>query len=133
MFGLYPEEHNPRVMMIWLSGPSAICVESMDDDLLLEQVHSLLQKYLSPHIPHLPRPVSVLATSWHYNPLHRGTYTFLKSGVQAPEKDILELSASEGNLLFAGEATHPHYFSCVHGAVESGWREADRIIQILQS
>lgn len=29
---------------------------------------------------------------------------------------------------FAGEATHPDYFSTVHGAIESGWREADRIL-----
>lgn len=31
-------------------------------------------------------------------------------------------------ILFAGEATHEHYFSTVHGAVESGFREADRIV-----
>ena len=30
-------------------------------------------------------------------------------------------------LLFAGEATHEHFYSTVHGAVESGWREADRV------
>ncbi|XP_073846820.1 spermine oxidase-like [Musca autumnalis] len=31
-------------------------------------------------------------------------------------------------LQFAGEATSRHYFSTVHGAVESGYREANRII-----
>lgn len=30
-------------------------------------------------------------------------------------------------LLFAGEATHDHYYSTVHGAIETGWREAHRI------
>lgn len=29
---------------------------------------------------------------------------------------------------FAGEATHDHYYSTVHGAVETGWREVQRII-----
>lgn len=33
-------------------------------------------------------------------------------------------------ILFAGEATNPHHFSTVHGAIESGWREADRLIQL---
>ena len=37
--------------------------------------------------------------------------------------------AMDGKLLFAGEATHPRHFSTVHGAIESGWREADRIIE----
>ena len=31
---------------------------------------------------------------------------------------------------FAGEATHDYYYSTVHGAVESGWREAKRIIDL---
>lgn len=35
-------------------------------------------------------------------------------------------------LLFAGEATHEHFFSTVHGAIETGWREADRIAEDLR-
>ncbi|PSN36046.1 Peroxisomal N(1)-acetyl-spermine/spermidine oxidase [Blattella germanica] len=33
-------------------------------------------------------------------------------------------------LLFAGEATHSTHFSTVHGAIETGWREAERIIKL---
>lgn len=33
-------------------------------------------------------------------------------------------------ILFGGEATNEHYYSTVHGAVESGWREAKRIIDL---
>lgn len=32
-------------------------------------------------------------------------------------------------ILFAGEATHERFFSTVHGAIESGFREADRLIE----
>ena len=35
-------------------------------------------------------------------------------------------------LCFAGEATNTHYYSTVHGAVESGWREAERLIKFLK-
>ncbi|KAJ8945013.1 hypothetical protein NQ317_009907 [Molorchus minor] len=34
---------------------------------------------------------------------------------------------------FAGEATHPHYFSTVHGAIESGYREGDRLIKLYKT
>lgn len=33
---------------------------------------------------------------------------------------------------FAGEATHPYYYSTVHGAVETGYREAERLISYYQ-
>ena len=39
----------------------------------------------------------------------------------------------KGGLLFAGEATHDCFYSAVHGAVESGWREADRIASVISS
>jgi len=32
-------------------------------------------------------------------------------------------------LLFGGEATHSSYFSTAHGAIESGWREANKILE----
>jgi monoamine oxidase len=41
---------------------------------------------------------------------------------------ILFFTASQV-LLFAGEATHSSYYSTVHGAIESGWREAKRLAE----
>lgn len=35
--------------------------------------------------------------------------------------------------MFAGEATHPHYYGTVHGAIESGFREANRIIGLYKT
>lgn len=48
-------------------------------------------------------------------------------------EDLAEpIKDSHGNLSiqFAGEATSLTHFSCVHGAIESGWREARRIIDL---
>lgn len=31
---------------------------------------------------------------------------------------------------FGGEATNPIHYGSVHGAIETGWREADRLINL---
>ena len=38
------------------------------------------------------------------------------------------LAEPVGRVLFAGEATHDTHFSTVHGAIETGRREAERIL-----
>jgi len=36
----------------------------------------------------------------------------------------------QAQLLFAGEATHPYFYSTTHGAMLTGKREAERIISM---
>ena len=42
--------------------------------------------------------------------------------------DLKKSSAALRRIRFAGEATHENHFSTVHGAIESGWREAEIIL-----
>lgn len=37
-------------------------------------------------------------------------------------------SSQQPVIQFAGEATNERHIASVHGAIESGWREADRLI-----
>ena len=88
-----------------------------------------LRKFLSRKFPNIPDPVSALISRWQSNPLTVGSYSF-----QTPESEVASVSPKTleepvGGLLFAGEATHQHFFSTVHGAIESGYREADRILK----
>lgn len=51
--------------------------------------------------------------------------------MNASNADLAEplLAANKRPIIqFAGEATSEHHFSTVHGAIESGWREANRFI-----
>lgn len=80
----------------------------------------------------------VFRSKWYQNPNFRGSYSF--RGLEAEKRGISPLDLarplvnSEGKevVLFAGEATHPYYYSTVHGAIETGFREADRILNTIK-
>ena len=73
-------------------------------------------------------------TQWHSNRHFRGTYSF--RGINATllgvsPKDLerpLQNSNGRTVLQFAGEATSFSQYSTVHGAIATGWREAQRIL-----
>lgn len=78
---------------------------------------------------------------WYNNPHFNGTYSFetVKSHSLCQDtcQEILTTPLIDQQhrpiVQFAGEATSPHHFSTVHGAVETGFREAKRIIDYYQS
>lgn len=80
----------------------------------------------------------VFRSKWYQNPNFRGSYSF--RSIEAEQRNVSPLDLSrplvndEGRevVLFAGEATHPYYYSTVHGAIETGFREASRIINTLR-
>ena len=76
----------------------------------------------------VPDPLDYFVTRWHADPFAGGSYSFVPPG--AGEAEYKAMAKPVANrLFFAGEATHFQYPSTVHGAVLSGYREADRIIE----
>lgn len=65
---------------------------------------------------------------WHNDPFARGAYTYvLSGGIDAPARLAEPL---EDTLYFAGEATASGgYNATMDGAVQSGWRAADRMLE----
>uniref|UniRef100_A0A3B4A6J1 Amine oxidase domain-containing protein n=1 Tax=Periophthalmus magnuspinnatus TaxID=409849 RepID=A0A3B4A6J1_9GOBI len=65
------------------------------------------------------------------NPYIRGSYSFTRVGSSGGDCERL---STQGNMsvLFAGEATHRKYYSTTHGALLSGQREANRLIERYQ-
>lgn len=75
----------------------------------------------------LPHPRHAVVTHWAADRFARGSYSFVAAG--ASLDDYATVAAPVGErLLFAGEATNGETFATVHGAYESGLREANRII-----
>jgi spermine oxidase len=83
-------------------------------------------------------PTRMIRSLWQSNPYFCGSYSFRsKKSIEFDvcPSDLAEpVADSNGSLrlLFAGEATHDHRYSTVHAAVETGWREADRIMEFVK-
>ncbi|XP_017072153.1 spermine oxidase [Drosophila eugracilis] len=130
VFGFYPVSRQPRILQGWIIGPHARHMETLTEEKVLEGLLWLFRKFLPFSIAH---PVRMLRTQWHANPNFRGSYTFrstytdaLRTGawdLEAPLQDV----GGRPRLQFAGESSHRHFYSTVHGAVETGWREAERL------
>ena len=130
VFGFYPDQSDPFTLVAWLSGAQARQAEELGEDEVLEEMSDLVARLLVPAFPQFQPPRRCLVTSWSSSPLTRGSYSYLSPATPPGTPDLLARPVSQ-RLLWAGEASHPHYFSTVHGAMESGWREADRIRDFL--
>ncbi|HEX3885963.1 MAG TPA: NAD(P)/FAD-dependent oxidoreductase [Phenylobacterium sp.] len=76
------------------------------------------------------RGLTVLGeTHWAHDPWARGSYSHALPG-HIGDRTILA-APEEERLFFAGEATHPTFYSTVHGAWESGLRAAEEAIAAL--
>ncbi|XP_061398422.1 spermine oxidase [Musca vetustissima] len=133
VFGFYRVSHQPRVLQGWIIGPHARHMESLTEEEALGGILWLLRKFLNFNVPD---PVGFKRTQWHANANFRGSYTFrtiLSDELRTGAWDLAApVTTIQGRpvLQFAGESTHNHYYSTVHGAVESGWREAQRLLEL---
>lgn len=131
VFGFYRVSHQPRLLQGWIIGAHARHMESLPSEDVLEAILWLFRKFLTFSLPPI---LNFKRTQWYSNDSFRGSYSFhslytdeLRTGnsdLAAPVTD----AGGKPQLQFAGEATHNHYFSTVHGAVETGWREAQRLL-----
>ena len=95
-----------------------------------ERVKTDIMRRLREFQPDLPDPIKIVITKWNSNENTLGSYSYqtLKSVQVGVGPRNLAEPVGDGRVLFAGEATNEKHFGTVHGAIESGWREADRII-----
>ncbi|XP_017867253.1 PREDICTED: spermine oxidase-like [Drosophila arizonae] len=152
VFGFYRVSYQPRVLAGWIINASGRHMESLDRNEVLAGCMYLFRRFLHWDIPD---PVSFCTSAWYTNPNFRGSYSFrsmdterLGTGAQdlaqpltvvamTPQSPARSRSRSLPQqsrcdrpiVQFAGEASSPHYYSTVHGAVEAGWREADRLAE----
>jgi len=117
----------------WIAGVEAEQMEALPDHLVLNVCHELLKIFTN--CDDIELPTKIIRTNWRNNECTLGSYSYRHMGSNVG--DSLELarpvpSENEPCIQFAGEATHQTYFSTTHGAMLSGQREADRILNHYQ-
>ncbi|EAT38750.1 AAEL009396-PA [Aedes aegypti] len=136
VFGFYVVDFQPNILCGWISGANARRMERTSDDEVRKACMFLLRKFMKG--VDIPEPVAFKRTQWYSNPNFRGSYSFRSTTTDLLNTSAEHLALPLSNAIgipvvqFAGEATHDHYYSTVHGAIESGWREADRIVGLYQ-
>ncbi|KAH8370152.1 hypothetical protein KR093_002405 [Drosophila rubida] len=120
----------PRLLEGWIIGEHARHMETLPEEEVLEGLQWLFRRCLPFD---MPQPVRFLRTQWHSNPNFRGSYSYRTTQADAVRTGPWDLEAplvdavGKPRLLFAGEASSKTHYSTVHGATETGWREADRL------
>ncbi|XP_022126037.2 spermine oxidase isoform X2 [Pieris rapae] len=120
-------------LTIWLAGESAKTAETLTDEIVQQKSIELLRRFMGKNYT-IPEPNGILRSKWYSNPFFRGSYTYdnletpkypkARENLGAP---LLDASGTP-RVLFAGEATNPLHYGTVHGASETGYREAMRLL-----
>ncbi|ROV93805.1 hypothetical protein VMCG_08792 [Cytospora schulzeri] len=109
---------------------AADMIESMTDEQAGGVIHRALTEWLGREPP---RPDAVHVTRWAQDEFSRGSYSHMVTGLsEARHRECFQepVVNSEGAVLrFAGEHTSRDHFATVHGALLSGWREADAVLK----
>nr|DBA19684.1 TPA: hypothetical protein GDO54_015483 [Pyxicephalus adspersus] len=121
----------------WITGLAAEHMEYLPESEVGEVCTRLLKQFTGWPVTELQ---GVLRSKWHSNPYVRGSYTNVPVGVDAVKEQttlgepLPSTHHTKGlrplQVLFAGEATHPNFYTTTHGAYMTGVREADRILQL---
>ena len=119
--------------MLFIAGAGAKKMETLSDEQVQADVMKLLQHFLNDMEEFqdiLETPISIKKSNWATTPYVFGSYSYqtIESELARVGPETLAKPVGDNRILFAGEATHERYFSTVHGAIETGMREADRLI-----
>ncbi|XP_058841066.1 peroxisomal N(1)-acetyl-spermine/spermidine oxidase-like [Acipenser ruthenus] len=129
---LHPPERYGHVLCGWIAGHESEYMETLSDTEVKNSMTEVIRKFTgNPSIT----PKRILQSKWHSDPYTKGSYSYVAVGCSGSDIEnivqplpLQETDTKPLQVLFAGEATHQSFYSTTHGALLSGWREADRLI-----
>lgn len=144
----------PNLLIGWLGGEGARLMERETDEQIGRTCMRLLERVLPEDCQRPTRLVSCVCSRWHSNAMFGGSYSYQSTAsftmntdkLHEPIYDVQQqqdqndrsLASSQPSqrvprVMFAGEATAGKLYSTTHGAIITGWREADRLRDCLKS
>ncbi|XP_049646509.1 peroxisomal N(1)-acetyl-spermine/spermidine oxidase [Suncus etruscus] len=129
-FVVLPPFKSAHVLCGFIAGLESEFMETLSDEEVLQALIRVLRRVTGN--PLLPAPRGVLRSCWHSAPYTRGSYSYVAVDSTGDDIDLLAqpllVDGKDPQVLFAGEATHRTFYSTTHGALLSGWREAERLL-----
>lgn len=131
--------HNQRaVLQMFVTGDNSTYMESLPETDVEKHILYLLRRVTGENIT---QPNFFRRTRWGSNPWMLGSYSSFitvagdRGGVHRHDQLATPLLNSSGKIvvMWAGEHTHNTRYSTVDGAMETGKREALRVISLLKS
>jgi len=125
----------PNVIGAFVTGFHMTHFEQISEARLIDDCMWLLERTLGRT---LPRPTNMLRNQFLTNPHFFGSYSYLSMDTYNNQVSTRDLAATLLNnalqpvLLFAGEATDYDFPSYANGAVSSGWRAGQEIVDFYQ-
>lgn len=129
MYGFMNVDDNENMIESLVSGSLMKEFETYEDSKIIADSMWLLEKFLGKSSQ---QPISMARTRWLTNEDYLGSYAHPspRGGADASKsfsQPILNC-AGKPSLLFAGEAASENYQGYVHGAMQTGWRAAQELI-----
>lgn len=113
-------------LMGYIGGPAARRLAELGQAAAIEQGLNELSELFGPDVrPHFIKGKLV---DWSSDPWSRGAYTYTPVGAGQARAELA--APLPPALFFAGEATSTNgHLATVHGAIETGWRAAEEVMQ----
>ena len=121
----YPVCQQP-ILVALVSATLAREMQAMNDDAVVERVLRALRLMFGASV--VPVPSDVKISRWGQDKWARGSYAYWRKRASLDDFDAVARPLDGEAVLFAGEATSRRRWGYMDGAIESGWREARRII-----
>ncbi|XP_038045962.1 polyamine oxidase 7-like [Patiria miniata] len=123
--GLFPS--GTPMMLVTVAGDESRRVEAQPSETTKAEIQQVLRDMYGDSIP---EATDILVTDWSQNPLTKGSYSNVP--VEVPTKCRQKLQSRVGRLFFGGEATSDDLNGYIAGGLDSGDREARKMLQCLE-